>query len=479
MGTAMRELRTAVMILVDVSWQSPSGSPQTTSARMEDRSPSGACIRIKTPIEVGAQLRVQWRFEQFSGVCKYCRREGYEYVVGIQRDANQSNANQRGTHQPDAVQGIVPRQTDQSAGPKGSASASAAAKVQSPQGQENNSGDSPPLPPAQERDPILHFVKPAASAAPRLVPKFVAPEIVARAAISPDSVAAGNLARSDEWDANRIARHRAFAARRPTPVRRQETPTRKEVRKERKFMGRNWLERAPWNNKQESPGVNAADSGDAKNHSGKENTEMSAPSPNFKLSPEPDSKTASFQVDLLPMEEVYRAAGVSTPAKGYSVHKVVEMLHSEHIKGLSPELKRAAVLMALDAAGVPLEQIQQDAKSRQEALDRYEAEQNKQAEAEWARRAEENAQIQAELERVKAHYMARINRNLEGVAREKAIFNEWVAKKKQESESMSEAVTLCAKAPAAKPAAPASPAPAAAAAPLALAAAAGTGTKPS
>jgi hypothetical protein len=175
--------------------------------------------------------------------------------------------------------------------------------------------------------------------------------------------------------------------------------------------------------------------------------------------------TAGFEIDLLPMEEIYRAAGVVSPQKGYSVHKVVDMLHSEHIRGLSTDLKRAAVLMALDAAGVTVEQIQQDANSRQDALERYETEQAKQADAEWARRAKENEQIQAELERVKAHYMARINRNLDGVTREKSKFNDWLALKKQESERMSEAVTLCGKS-AVK-----------AAVPLAIAAAAGDSAK--
>jgi low affinity Fe/Cu permease len=58
------------------------------------------------------------------------------------------------------------------------------------------------------------------------------------------------------------------------------------------------------------------------------------------------------------------------------------------------------------------------------------------------------------MERVKAHYMARINRNLEAVAREKSTFNDRLALKKQESESMSEAVSLCAKSAAKAPAAP-------------------------
>jgi hypothetical protein len=41
--------------------------------------------------------------------------------------------------------------------------------------------------------------------------------------------------------------------------------------------------------------------------------------------------------------------------------------------------------------------------------------------------------------------LARISRNLEGVAREKATFNNWLTLKQQESESMAEAVELCLK----------------------------------
>src|SRR5580704_17040138 len=82
----MPEFRMPVMTLVEASWEDPSGASRTAAARMEDRSPGGACIRIKTPIGVGSKVRIQWRFEQFSGTAKYCRSEGREYLVGIQRD---------------------------------------------------------------------------------------------------------------------------------------------------------------------------------------------------------------------------------------------------------------------------------------------------------------------------------------------------------------------------------------------------------
>jgi hypothetical protein len=156
--------------------------------------------------------------------------------------------------------------------------------------------------------------------------------------------------------------------------------------------------------------------------------------------------------ELSSMEDIYRAAGIMNPRRGYSVNKVVEMLHSEHMRGLSKEMRRSAVLMALDAAGISVDEVLQDAKIRQDAIDSYEANQRKQFEGLWARKAQENAHIQAELERVKARYMERLRRNLDGVAREKETFSSWVAMKQQESQSMAEALELCSKPSGAEPA---------------------------
>jgi len=151
------------------------------------------------------------------------------------------------------------------------------------------------------------------------------------------------------------------------------------------------------------------------------------------------------QIELLAMEDIYRAAGIMNPRKGYSINKVIEMLHSEHIRSSSKEIKRASVLMALDAAGISVDEVLQDAKVRQEAIDAYEVQQRKQFEALLAQKAEENVQIQAELERVKARYGERLRRNLDGIAREKATFGNWLTQKQQESQSIAEAVELCLK----------------------------------
>jgi len=216
-------------------------------------------------------------------------------------------------------------------------------------------------------------------------------------------------------------------------------------------MSSKWFGMSSRHNKQENSRTNGDEISNVSDKKG----DFMAPSmtqPTEKTPAQSSRSVPSFQVQLLPVEDIYRAAGIITPTKGYSVSKVVEMLRSEHIRGLSPEMKRAAVLMALDAAGVPLAQVQQDAKARKEALDSYEAAQTEQVDAEWARKAEEVSQIQAELESIKAHYQARITRNLEGVAREKATFGTWQTMKQQEVESMVEAAELCSKAMNTRPA---------------------------
>jgi hypothetical protein len=76
--------------MVEASWEDQSGTLQRERARMENTSNFGARIRVKKQIDAGARLRVQWRWEQFSGVARCCLKDGIDYFVGIQRDAKRS-----------------------------------------------------------------------------------------------------------------------------------------------------------------------------------------------------------------------------------------------------------------------------------------------------------------------------------------------------------------------------------------------------
>jgi hypothetical protein len=158
-------------------------------------------------------------------------------------------------------------------------------------------------------------------------------------------------------------------------------------------------------------------------------------------------------LDLMAFDEIYKSAGIKGPRLGYSIGKVIEMLHSEYIRGLPTEAKRASLLMALEAAGVQIDEVLQDATLRQRAINSYEGIQRKHLEEYEARKAQENCAIQAEMERVSAEYAARITKNLDDVAREKDSFRKWQARKQHEAQRIAEAVALCVTQASAKPAA--------------------------
>lgn len=154
---------------------------------------------------------------------------------------------------------------------------------------------------------------------------------------------------------------------------------------------------------------------------------------------------------LLSCEDIYHASGILRPHSKYSITKIVEMLDSVHIRELPRDVKRASVLMALDAADTQVDEVLQDATRRQHSLDAYEASQRKQFEEFEAGKIRENAHIQAELERVTAHYSDRIQHNQAQVGREKDALGIWQTMKDRENQRISEAVALCGKQPGAEP----------------------------
>lgn len=149
--------------------------------------------------------------------------------------------------------------------------------------------------------------------------------------------------------------------------------------------------------------------------------------------------------ELLPFEEIYNSAGIPNPRLGYSINKVVGMLSNEHIRDLPSETKRASLMMALEAAGIQVNEVLQDATLRQHALNSYETSQKKRLEQYEQRKNQENRDIQVEMDRVTAQYLARINGNLDCVAREKDALRKWQVQKQEEAQRMAEAVALCVK----------------------------------
>jgi hypothetical protein len=405
------EPRIALLARGEVSWEDQNGFKHDEPAKIEDRSLSGLCIRVSVPIHVGSEVKVKWHWDGFSGITRYCRLDQGEYIIGIQRFTKDMQIIGRRT---------VPLRE------------SPTAKVASL----NVKVDEKPLAPkAQESNPIEN-AKPSSKSGN--VPE--APSVPASAVVPETQIGQ----RADSKDYSRQSPPKEFDAPGATePQMKQPSPG-----KGRSQMSTKWLDTALGRQKQDVP------DGNANGTSVPVNRPPAQTSPPEKV----HGNTAGIspvksQGDLQSMEDIYRAAGISNPRMGYSINKVVDMIGSEHIRGLATEAKRAAVLMALDAAGVSMDEVLKDATLRQEALDQYENDQRKYFEEYWERKLESNAQIQAELDRVSAQYQDRIDRNLEEVTQEKAAFTRWQRQKEQEAERMTEAVGLCSKTAASEPAA--------------------------
>jgi hypothetical protein len=79
------EPRVALLARGEVSWEDQNGLTHDEPARIEDKSLSGLCIRVRIPIHVGSEVKVKWHWDVFSGITRYCRLDQGEYVIGIQR----------------------------------------------------------------------------------------------------------------------------------------------------------------------------------------------------------------------------------------------------------------------------------------------------------------------------------------------------------------------------------------------------------
>jgi hypothetical protein len=148
-------------------------------------------------------------------------------------------------------------------------------------------------------------------------------------------------------------------------------------------------------------------------------------------------------LDVASFEEIYRRLPTCSSKTGYGILKVAEMADSPHLAGMSAEAKRASVMMALEAAGVDLDDLLQDAIIRQRALNDHEEAHSARLKAFEAAKLEENRKIQAELERITAQHMHRVQANLDQVARQQDLFREWRKKKDQEAHRIADAAAIC------------------------------------
>lgn len=137
---------------------------------------------------------------------------------------------------------------------------------------------------------------------------------------------------------------------------------------------------------------------------------------------------------------VYTSAQIPVPSHGYTVLKVAEMLRSEHLQSLPQDVKRKSIMVALDAAGVRVDDIVEDAVRRDRALDTYERVLQKHLDDMRAQIEAENKQIEDEIQQRVTELRTRIDENTRRLVAEQSELAGWRTRKHQEEMMIADAV---------------------------------------
>ncbi len=148
---------------------------------------------------------------------------------------------------------------------------------------------------------------------------------------------------------------------------------------------------------------------------------------------------------LSSFDEIYHktAFKAATSTAAWDILKVADMVNNSHLHGLSPAAKHSALMMALEAAGVAVEDMLQDAVQRQRVLNEYEDAERKRLDDLASSKHQEKERLSAEMEAICAQYRMRIATSEQELDRERGMFREWQERKDREQRRISEAASAC------------------------------------
>jgi hypothetical protein len=154
---------------------------------------------------------------------------------------------------------------------------------------------------------------------------------------------------------------------------------------------------------------------------------------------------SSGNAKLSSFEEIYRKTSfkTATSTAAWNILKVADMLNSGHLRGLSPSAKHSALMMALEAADVAVEDMLQDAVQRQRVLNEYENDQQGRLEEFEKIKLADNERLGQEMEGICSQYRMRIASGVQEIEGERARFREWQERKDREQRRISEAASTC------------------------------------
>jgi hypothetical protein len=163
--------------------------------------------------------------------------------------------------------------------------------------------------------------------------------------------------------------------------------------------------------------------------------------------PEIDEKTLKAESggsdDVPEFPAIYKAAGITDPAHGYTAYKVLEIFASPGFAGLDLRAKAAALTGFLNmnpAGAVPVTAIVEDAVKRDQALDKFEEFLRNKLAQRSAQVDKENSALQAEIDELIKKNREKMEANRLALETEQAKLARWQISKRAEERKLFDAV---------------------------------------
>jgi len=140
---------------------------------------------------------------------------------------------------------------------------------------------------------------------------------------------------------------------------------------------------------------------------------------------------------------IYRAAGVTDPAHGYTAYNVLEIFASPGFATLDARAKAGALtgFLNMNPSGpVPVTDIVQDAVRRDQALDKFEEFLRSKLTSRSDQIDKDNAQLQAEIDEVTRRNREKMEANRVALEAEQSRLSRWLAVKRAEERKLYDAV---------------------------------------
>lgn len=153
--------------------------------------------------------------------------------------------------------------------------------------------------------------------------------------------------------------------------------------------------------------------------------------------PQLEQPVARVAEEFPSFEAIFQAFGIKDAGNGFTVYRAEELLKSVHLKNASPEIRRSALMVALEALRISPEDVIQDAVRRDKALTQFEKIEDRRLRELEQKKSEENKRLQEEMERIFNEIREKMEDNNNLIKETRDKFQSWQQDKEKEEQRLS------------------------------------------